>query len=120
MGFIMLIGLHLDINMRKIARADENQYEIAKVVRQMGGTVEFLHQLGNGIPDLLIGFRGHNLIWEIKDGTKPRSQRKLTPDQEEWHANWKGNKQIIKSMEDAHDFLAKLKFAEKFVWEPTG
>ena len=58
---------------RKRARTDSNQTEIAQTFRDMGATVAFTHTIGGGFPDLVIGFRGVNLLIEIKDGAKPPS-----------------------------------------------
>jgi hypothetical protein len=31
--------------------------------------------VGRGVPDLLVGWRGTNLLLEVKDGNKPQSAR---------------------------------------------
>jgi hypothetical protein len=47
--------------------------------------VQPLHTIGQGCPDLLVGYRGKWSLIELKDGSKPPSQRKLTVDELEWH-----------------------------------
>ena len=86
---------------RYAAKVDSNQAEIVKALRQMGCTVECLHAVGSGVPDLLVGLNGMNLLLEVKDGSKARSQQKLTIDQILWHDEWGGQVQIVKSVEHA-------------------
>lgn len=81
--------------MRRAAKIDANQPEIVKVLRQMGCTVQPLHTVGDGCPDLLVGAFGVTLLMEVKDGSKPPSARRLTPDQEIWHRAWTGGPLVI-------------------------
>ena len=76
--------------MRRAAKTDRNQAEIVSALRSIGATVQPLHTVGQGVPDLLVGFRGQTLLMEIKDGNKPPSARELTPDQQEWISAWRG------------------------------
>lgn len=86
---------------RYASRVDSNQAEIVQALRQMGCSVECLHSVGSGIPDLLVGLNGINLLLEVKDGSKPPSKQKLTIDQVIWHEEWRGQVQIVKSVEHA-------------------
>jgi hypothetical protein len=72
--------------MRTAARVDSNQSAIVKALRGVGAFVQPLHTIGDGCPDLLVAYRGKWAVLEIKDGAKPKSQRKLTDDEEAWHA----------------------------------
>ena len=87
--------------MRRAAKVDANQAAIVAVLRQVGASVQPLHAVGGGVPDLLVGYRGRNWLVEVKDGEKPASARKLTPDQAEWHAAWRGQVAVLKSDEEA-------------------
>jgi hypothetical protein len=91
--------------MRRAAKIDANQNEIVKETRRFGASVTITSQLGKGFPDVIVGWKGKNYLWEIKDGSKCPSQRKLTPDEEEWHEAWQGQKAIIESTEQAIQFL---------------
>jgi len=92
--------------MRRAAKVDLNQVQIVLALRKAGATVEHLHQLGGGVPDLLVGWRGQNLLMEIKDGRLPPSARKLTPDEQEWHDAWTGTPvYLITCIGDALDAL---------------
>lgn len=82
-------------------RIDANQPEIVQELREAGVSIQHLHSVGHGCPDILAGFRGQNYLFEIKDGNKPPSKRKLTPDEEEWHLSWNGQVIVIHSAEDA-------------------
>ncbi|WP_116328100.1 hypothetical protein [Cupriavidus phytorum] len=87
--------------MRRAAKVDANQAEIVEALRKIGATVQPLHAVGQGCPDLLVGWRGMNTILELKDGRKPPSARKLTEDQEKWHANWRGQVAVVETVEQA-------------------
>lgn len=87
--------------MRRAAKVDANQPEIVAALRKSGCSVEHLHQVGKGCPDLLVGVAGINILMEVKDGAKPPSARKLTPDQVEWHGKWLGQKVVVSTVEEA-------------------
>ena len=76
--------------MRRRARIDANQPEIVAALRAAGATVISLAACGDGIPDLLCGFRGKTALIEVKDSQQPPSKRQLTPDQLDWHGSWRG------------------------------
>lgn len=94
--------------MRRAARVDANQPEIVAALRQSGCSVEHLHSVGGGVPDLLVGVQGLNLLIEVKDGSKPPSARKLTPDQVEWHGKWQGQKVIASTVVEALQSVASF------------
>lgn len=89
--------------MRRAAKVDRNQAEIVAALRSAGVTVQPLHTVGQGCPDLLCGFRGRNILIEVKDGDLPPSGRKLTDHQIEWHGGWKGQ---VATVEDAEAAIA--------------
>jgi Holliday junction resolvase len=72
--------------MRRAARTDSNQTEIVAILRSLGCSVQMLHAVGAGCPDLLVGVAGQNLLIEIKDGSRKPSARRLTSDQGVWGA----------------------------------
>lgn len=87
--------------MRRAARIDKNHNEIVKALRQVGCSVQSLATIGKGCPDAVIGWRGSNYLVEIKNGSKPPSQRKLTPDEQTWIVAWKGQVTVVGSIEEA-------------------
>ena len=92
--------------MRNAARVDANQPAIVAALTAIGCTVLHLHQLGKGAPDILVGFRGENWLFEIKDGSKPPSKRRLTPDEVDFHHDWRGQVGIVTSVEQAIDIVS--------------
>lgn len=89
----------------KLARVDANQPAIVEALRKMGATVLHLHTIGKGAPDIAVGYKGKNALVEIKDGSKPPSARKLTPDEEKFHAEWRGQVTVIESVDEAIAFI---------------
>lgn len=80
---------------RRAARTDRNQIHIVEALRDAGAVVQSLATVGQGCPDLLVGFRGSLYLLEVKDGAKPPSARKLTPAQEEWRKRWPGYAHVV-------------------------
>jgi hypothetical protein len=74
----------------RAARTDANQEAVVKALRAIGCKVYVSSSFGQGFPDLVVGFRGRFVLLEVKDGSKPPSARKLTPDQVKFHADWTG------------------------------
>jgi hypothetical protein len=85
-------------------RVDNNQVQIVKALRDMGCTVEHLHAVGKGCPDIIVGFKARNFLLEIKDGDK----KVLTPDQFNWHRLWKGQVNVVTNIDDAKNLIWKL------------
>jgi hypothetical protein len=69
---------------------DANQPAIVKALRAMAASVQSLADLGHGVPDLLVGWRGINVLMEVKGGSRAPSTRRLTPDEAQWHQTWHG------------------------------
>jgi hypothetical protein len=69
--------------MRYAARVDANQDQIVSALRSAGAYVWII-----GLPvDLLVGFRGHTFLVEIKSTSKKR----LTDLQDDFFENWSGS-----------------------------
>lgn len=86
----------------RAAKIDRNQPEIVAALKRCGATVQSLASVGDGVPDLLVGYQGKTVLLEVKDGTKPPSQRQLTDDQIEWHVNWRGGAcMVVNGVEEA-------------------
>lgn len=81
--------------MRKYGRVDANQKATVDALTKIGASVESLASIGNGCPDLLVGYKGATVLMEVKNGERPRSYVPLTPDQVKWHARWKGRRVFI-------------------------
>ena len=87
--------------MRRAAKVDANQKRIVKFLRDLGCSVQPLHAVGSGVPDLLVGYGTRNFLLEVKDGDKPPSARALTEPQVKWHESWRGSVFTVINAEDA-------------------
>lgn len=94
--------------MRVAAKIDANQPEIVKALRKAGATVQTLAAVGKGVPDLLVAKSGSLWLVEVKDGSKPPSQRKLTPDQVEWHSKWASPVYVVNNIEEALKVISNI------------
>ena len=69
--------------MRYASRVDANQDQIVSALRAAGAYVWVI-----GLPvDLLVGFKGHTFLVEVKNGPKKR----LTALQADFFENWSGS-----------------------------
>lgn len=75
---------------------DENQDEIVTSLRMVGASVKCIHMVGAGCPDILVGFRGRNYLFEIKT-----EGGQLRANQRRWHEGWHGQVAVIRSIEQA-------------------
>lgn len=98
--------------MRRASNVDQNQPEIVAALRDVGASVQHLHSVGAGCPDILCGFRGINYAIEIKDGSKPPSKRKLSDDQVEWHGAWRGQVAVVESVEAALSLIGVTSYRD--------
>lgn len=95
--------------MRRANRVDYNQSVIVESLRKAGAYVKVV-TMGDGVPDLLVGYKGFTLLLEVKDGDKPPSQRKLTEAEQKFFNEWTGG--ILAVVESIEDALAILKRCE--------
>lgn len=85
------------------SRIDANQPEIIRALEAAGVSVQPLHLIGKGCPDLLAGHNGLTVLLEIKrDYDYDRGARgiehvvgQLTDDQARWHQAWHGQAVVI-------------------------
>jgi Holliday junction resolvase len=87
--------------MRRAAKTDANQAEIVAALREIGATVTSTAAVGKGFPDLAVGWRDMTFLLEIKDSGKPPSKRKLTADEADWHAAWRGHAAVVENVKQA-------------------
>lgn len=93
--------------MRRAARVDENQAEIVLGLRKFGASVQPLHAVGQGCPDLLVGYKGNHLL-EVKNPEKPKGDQQLTPRQVRWHEDWNGPIHVVRALEEAIAVLMEV------------
>jgi hypothetical protein len=90
--------------MRQIAaKRDSNEPDIVQALRGHGASVTPLSV--GGIPDLLVGYKGVNLLFEVKS-----DKGVLTKEQKEWHGHWSGQKKIVRSPEEALIYLYAIDY----------
>ena len=80
----------------KAPRRDVSEKGIVLALTALGCSVQPLS--GKGVPDLLVGIRGMNILLECKAPSGPKggtSGRNLTPDQETWFASWHGASPVV-------------------------
>lgn len=90
--------------MRRAAKRDANHAQVVAFLRAAGCGVCDLAAVGAGVPDLLVcapTWPHESLLIEVKDGSKPPSERRLTPDQVKFHAAWKGRICVATSPDEA-------------------
>lgn len=88
---------------------DRNQPEIVAALRRVGATVVSLAAAGDGIPDLLVGFRRATFLLEVKDGKRPPCERQLTDPQVQWHIEWGGGPcTVVNSVDEALAFIGAV------------
>lgn len=83
----------------RAARTDANQRDIIAALKKAGASVTSLHRVGGGVPDLLIGHQGRNLLAEVKLPNEASS--KLNGTQERWHEEWRGSVHVVRSSQEA-------------------
>lgn len=92
--------------MRRAARRDDNHAEIKSVFESLDCSVLDVAGIPCGF-DLIVGYKTQAIAVEVKDGEKPPSARKLTPNEFSAHLNWHGPKAIVTSNDEAV-LVAKL------------
>ena len=80
-------------------KPDANQREIQRALEQRGACVVSLAGVGDGCPDLVVGFGNRNYLLECKN---PDGRGlKLTAAQENFHAEWRGQLAIVSDVAGA-------------------
>jgi hypothetical protein len=93
--------------MRYANRIDANQGRIVEALRGAGAYVRIISQ-GDGIPDLLVAYKGYTILMEVKDGDKPPSARKLTEAEQKFFDEWTGGMLVIvNSAQEALEILKR-------------
>lgn len=85
---------------------DANLSEIVEAFRKMGCSVNVRN---DDLGDLDVGYSGVSMILEVKDGSKPPSRRKLTPNQLKKRETWTGGIRLVQSLVDVASTVATLR-----------
>lgn len=78
-------------------KVDRNQPEIVRALRAIGVIVWVISEP----VDLMISYRGRTGAIEVKDGALPPSERKLTPQQEDFFATDRGFHRVVTCVDEA-------------------
>lgn len=89
--------------MRRAAKVDANHSAIVAALRSIGASVQDLASVGQGCPDILVGFRGRNYLMEIKV-----NKGKPTLKQDVWHMMWQGQVVIVRTVDEALHVIGAL------------
>jgi hypothetical protein len=60
------------------------------------------------------------MLLEVKDGSKPPSAQKLTPQQEIWHRDWRGHRVVVNSPEAALGAIRVISLSWRYRVKRTG
>ena len=86
--------------MRRAGRVDSNHRLVVAAFRLWGCSVVSLANMGSGVPDIIVGYRGFNHLVEIKTRTG-----RLTADQVAFHAAWEGNVLVVRGADEADELV---------------
>ena len=99
---------------RRAHRLDANHEAIVNALycAEPDVSVFSLAGVAAGCPDLLVGIKGVTHLVEVKDGAKPPSRRRFTPEQRRWIERWHGAPVVV---------LTDEQTAQAWVqWQATG
>lgn len=83
---------------------DTNEPAIVKELKSKGCSVLALSSRGFSI-DLLVGYNGRNVLFEVKNPDLPPSKRRLTEKERDFIRTWKGEVYIIHTVYDVYTIL---------------
>jgi predicted RecB family nuclease len=102
--------------MRRAAKVDGNHGEIVAALRKAGAGVCDLSAVGQGCPDLLVSYRSRWHLVEVKDGSRPPSERRLTPRQTAWHDSHLARVHVVNSVDEALEAIGAVHSVKLDKW----
>jgi hypothetical protein len=95
---------------RRAAKVDQNHGAVVEALRDLGYSVTSTAPVGNGFPDLAVGFKDdqgepRTVLLEIKASTK----HKLNRLEQEWFSAWTGAAYVVTSPKDAVQLVFDLR-----------
>jgi len=101
-GFKGIKQLFRRINMKHYSRkTDDNQKAIVATLTAIGATVFDCSAVGEGFPDLVVGYHGKNYLIEIK-----QPEGKMTESQKLFSTLWRGHYSIARTEQEALDIVS--------------
>lgn len=92
----------------RFSSKDNNHDEIAHALQDIGAAVMDTSSLGDGFPDIIVGFRGEVYLIEIKNDKTAYGKKGLNKKQVEFHAKWAGYVHIVRSIDEAYRLVGVL------------
>lgn len=91
-------------------RTDVNHVAIKLAFSHLGCSVADARLMGQGFPDLVIGYRGQNLLVEVKKPRGPRAKADDRKDtQKDFAATWKGQAPaIVRTIDDVQKLVSEI------------
>jgi hypothetical protein len=91
---------------RKRHKVDANQAGIVADLRRISGcSVLVLSAVGSGCPDILVGYRGFNLLFEIKNPGDSIRKDERGEAQRTFHAEWTGQARVVESFLEIINYM---------------
>ena len=89
---------------RYAARVDQNHSEMKDHFERLGCKVADAARLGGGFPDFVVSLHKQTVLVEIKS-----KDGKLSPEQERFHREWKGEIYEARTLDDVIAIVAAMK-----------
>lgn len=87
------------------SKRDANHDEVVRTLQAVGVEVLDLSAVGHGCPDLLVSWRGVNVLVEVKNA---QGRNRMEATQAMFHNRWRGPLIIARSGMEALELLSKL------------
>lgn len=84
-------------------RRDQNHWRIVSEFQTLGCSVDDTSRMGNGFPDIVVGYRGRFHAVEIKVPKKGR----VLHSQTQWAASTRGCWHLVKELSDVHELIER-------------
>jgi hypothetical protein len=91
----------------RAANLDSNHNQIVAALRDVGASVTSLAAVGNGVPDLVIGWRRQNFLIEVKN-----AKGQLNAFQKAFHSMWNGQVCVVRTPDEALAAIGAIPLAE--------
>ena len=93
-------------NKRWDAATDQNHSALLKQIRMIPNiSICDLSGAGGGVPDIMLGYQGRNVLIEIKRPDCAPSASKLNDKQVDWHSEWKGQCCVVRTLDHVLEVL---------------
>lgn len=82
-------------------KSDANHRPIVEALKKLGASVLQIQGVGQGAPDILVGWQGRDILMEIKT-----EKGRVQGNQKLWHRGWSGTPPVVvRSVSEACNVL---------------